>query len=179
MYTEEQLKTWILDRIPKGIKSLSISIRNSKIVQESLLSYTKDHTDLTFSARANIVYNGYRPTCMVCNSNTYFNRNRWEFGETCSMKCAANNNRRNEQIKNTLLEKYGVDNISKSDYFRTKMKDHNLEMYGVEYYFQSDDYEKKNKKTLQEKYGVDCYLLSKEFKEKYITKMNDLYGVNH
>jgi hypothetical protein len=179
MYTEESLKEWISQRIPKGAKSLSISIRNSKTIQEALLFYTSDYEDLTLSARASIVYKGYRPKCVVCGTDTYFNRNRWEFGETCSVKCGANNKRRNDQIKKTLLETYGVDNISKSGYFHEKMKDNNINKYGVEHYFQSEDYRKKNKKTLQEKYNVDCYLQSDDYKEKYKKKMVKSYGVEH
>jgi len=179
MYTEKHLKEWISQRIPKGAKSLSISIRNSKTIQEALLFYTSDYEDLTFSARANIVHNGYRPTCVVCGADTYFNRNRWEFGETCSMKCAANNQRRNDQIKKTLLETYGVDNIFKSAVFKENLKEHNLNKYGTEYYFQSDDYKEKNKKSLQEKYGVEQYFQSDDYKEKYRKAMIDKYGVEH
>ena len=177
MYTEHQLKEWISQRIPKGSKSLSISIRNSKAIQEALLFYTRDYEDLTFSARANIVYNGYRPKCVVCGTDTYFNRNRWEFGETCSMKCGANNKRRNDQIKKTLLEKYGVDNISKSDYFHKKMKDNNINKYGVEHYFQSDDFKEKKESIFQEKYGAISYTQTVEFKEKCKKTSLKKYGV--
>lgn len=179
MYTEEQLKDWISIRLSKSVKSLTVSIRNSKEIQESLLLYTKEHVDLTYSARANIVYNGSRPKCVVCNNNTYFNRNRWEFGETCSVKCAANNIRRNDQIKNTVIEKYGVDNISKTGIFKEALKRHNLEKYGVEHYFQTIDYKEKTMKTCQERYGVEHYTKTSDFKEKYVKTCHERYGVEH
>jgi len=178
MYTEEQLKDWISIRLNKSVKSLTTSIRNSKEIQKALLLYTIEHNDLTYSARANIVYKGSRPKCVVCNNDTYFNRNRWEFGETCSVKCAANNVRRNNQIKNTTIEKYGVDNISKSNLFKDGMKTHNLEKYGVEHYFQTSDYKEKNLKTCQERYGVDSFTQTKEFREKYIKTCQERYGEN-
>lgn len=177
MYTESLLKDWIEERIPKGIKSLTISIRNSKPVQEALLFYTKDHADISSSARANIVYYGIRPTCVVCGSYTYFNRNQWRFGETCSVKCGANNKRRNEQIKSTLINKYGVDNIAKTDVFKENLKQHNLKKYGTEYFFQSEEYKEKREAIFKEKYGVGYYTQTAEFQEKCKKTALKKYGV--
>ena len=179
MYTEEHLKNWISERLPNGIKSLTISIRNSKLIQESLNCHTQDHQDLTFSAKANIVFNGSRPVCVVCKSYTYFNRNRWEFAETCSVKCAANNKRRNDQIKKTLIEKYGEDNISKTEYFKITLKKHNQETHGVDHYFQSNDYKVKNIDTCNAKYGVNSYTQTDEFKEKSRVTSIKKYGTDH
>jgi len=179
MYTEQYVKEWITERIPRGIKSLTISIRNSKPIQEALLLYTKEHEDLSFSARANLLYTGIRPACTVCGSYTYFNRNRWEFGETCSPKCAANNQRRNEQIKHTLMEKYGVDNVFKSDVFKENLKKHNLKRYGTEHYFQSEDCRKKKEIVFQEKYGVKSYTQADEFQDKRKKTSLKKYGVSN
>lgn len=44
---------------------------------------------------------------------------------------------KNKTYKRTMIEKYGTDNIGKSDW----MKQHNLKKYGTEYYFQSEDYQ--------------------------------------
>lgn len=178
MYTEQYVKEWITERLPRGVKSLTISIRNSKPIQEALLLYTKEHEDISFSARANLLYVGNRPTCTVCDSYTYFNRNRWEFGETCSPKCAANNQRRNDQIKNTLIEKYGVDNISKSDIFKENLKQHNLKKYGTEHYFQSEDCRQKKESVFQEKYGVKSYTQADEFQDKRKKTALKKYGVS-
>jgi hypothetical protein len=179
MYTEKQIKEWITERLPKGIKSLTTSIRNSKEIQSYLYEYTKQYSDLTFSARANIIYNEQRPTCVVCNGLTYFNRNNWKFGETCSVKCAANNGRRNEQIKKTHIEKYGVDNILKSPFFKEQNKKNNLKKYGVETYMQSDDFKSKSKKTCVEKYGNEIYVKTEDFKNKYVESCLSKYGVLH
>lgn len=179
MYTEQYVKEWITERLPRGVKSLTISIRNSKPIQEALLLYTKEHENLSFSARANLIYAGNRPACTVCGSYTYFNRNRWEFGETCSVKCAANNKRRNEQIKSTLIEKYGVDNIFKSKVFKENLKEHNLNKYGTEYYFQSKDCEEKKKMIFQERYGVNSYTQAAEFQEKRKKTVIEKYGVEN
>lgn len=180
MYTEEELKSWITIRInERSIKSLTISIRNSKDIQQSLLYYTKEHIDLSFSARANIIYNGYRPKCVVCGEYTYFNRNNWEFGETCSKKCAANNVRRNELIKETNISKYGVDCIFKSDNFKEQLKIHNKEKYNTDYYFQSDDCNIKTRDNIREKFGVDNYVQSDDFKNKSKETLLKKYNVTH
>ena len=47
--------------------------------------------------------------CLVCGQPT--NWNRTHYNETCSNKCACKNPLRNEKIKRTNLERYGVENI--------------------------------------------------------------------
>lgn len=88
-----------------------------------------------------------------------------------------------EQVKQTCLEKYGADNISKSEYGKkllsiaiknahkergneiiAKTKATKLERYG------NENYNNRNlaKNTCMEKYGVDSYSKTKEYKEKSI-----------
>ena len=146
-------------------------------MQEALMRYTQKHTDISLSARAYIVYHGSRPMCKVCNGNTYYRE--WRFGETCSLKCAANNERRNLQIKETILQKYGVDNISKSGYFYEKMKAHNLEKYGVEHYMQSSEFKNKSQKSCIEKYGTKHYSQTEKFQKGMKEHNFEKYGVEH
>lgn len=94
-------------------------------------------------------------------------------------------------LKQTCLNKFGVDSYSKTDEFKKfisenlnyeeihkKCKETNLERYGHEYYFQtksvregnkkwmsSDDFKEKSKETLIKKYGVDSYSKTDEFKK--------------
>lgn len=54
-----------------------------------------------------------------------------------------------KNMKQTLMEKYGVDNISKTQYFKNAYKQTMLEKYGVEHYSQTNDYKIKFKRTLK------------------------------
>lgn len=59
--------------------------------------------------------------CLVCGQHTNWNRNH--YNETCSNKCACKNPLRNEKIKQTNLERYGVENI----YQKLEVKQHSVE----------------------------------------------------
>ena len=56
--------------------------------------------------------------------------------------------------KNTVKEKYGVDNVMKSDVGKESLKKTNLERFGHEHAAKNETVKKKAKKTLQDKYGI-------------------------
>ena len=60
-----------------------------------------------------------------------------------------------DKLKNTCLEKYGVDNVRKSKEIKDKIKSTNIEKYGFENVFQSEFIKDKIKTTNIEKYGVE------------------------
>ena len=99
--------------------------------------------------------------------------------KACSKKCsrllAA------KKSKETFLERYGVDNISKTkefrefmrettffktDEFKEKLKKINLDKYGVEFHTQAKEVKEKIKETCIEKYGATTFLKSENYKEK-------------
>lgn len=63
--------------------------------------------------------------------------------------------RRVEKAKQTSMEKYGVDNPSKSPEVIERIRQTNLERFGVEWSWQSEHNKEQSKKTLMERYGVD------------------------
>ena len=71
-----------------------------------------------------------------------------------------------ERIKNTMIDKYGVEYAAKSEHFRDKMKSTTLERYGVEHGTQSEEVKEKIKKTNLEKYGVEYPSQNTEIYEK-------------
>jgi hypothetical protein len=78
--------------------------------------------------------------------------------------------------ENTVLEKFGTDNIMKLDEFKLKGKQTKLEKYGDENYNNI----KKHKETNLEKYGVDFVLKKKEFRDKgKITKLQKYGNENY
>jgi len=84
-----------------------------------------------------------------------------------------------EKAKNTCLEKYGVENYSQTDECVEKMKNTCLEKYGVEYYSQTDEFNEKMKNTCLEKYGVENYSQTDECVEKIKNTCLAKYGVEY
>ena len=84
-----------------------------------------------------------------------------------------------EKFKKTCLSKYNVDNPAKIKFIQNKAKNTCLKKYGVEYYQQTKECQNKIKQTCLDKYGVDSYLKTEEKQIK--TKQNNLkkYGVEN
>jgi hypothetical protein len=81
-----------------------------------------------------------------------------------------------ERIKNTMIDKYGVEYAAKSEHFRDKMKSTTLERYGVEHGTQSEEVKEKIRKTNLEKYGFEYGLQNEEVKEKRRLSNLQKYG---
>lgn len=78
----------------------------------------------------------------------------------CSKEC------RQEEIRRTSLERYGADNIFKSDIGKQKIKNTMQERYGVDHYSKTAEYQHKYRFTMQERYGVNYPMQSKELLQK-------------
>jgi hypothetical protein len=207
--SKEEIKEWINQYlIKKGKSSLHMAIKNSNKIKETIIRFTSflpDNTKLNQRCYHIISNIEEIPLCKECNKNTvnFNNRNKeWRYLEFCSPKCGRSNKETISKLKKTHLEKYGVDNISKSEYFRELMIKINNDRYGVDWYQQSDDFRIKSritnlkkygfdnytkteefkikiKKTFMEKYGVDWYSKSKLFKETFISKSLERFGTEH
>ena len=140
--------------------------------------------------------------CLECGKPTKFEDATKGYRDFCCVKCARNNVRTKERLKNTLLErygtettfdnveirekakntfikKYGVDNPLKITTVREKMKETNLERYGVEYTFQSEEVKDKIKQTNLDRYGVEYSFQANEVKEKIKETLLEHYGVEY
>jgi hypothetical protein len=119
--------------------------------------------------------------CKTCGKNkTTFNKN-WLDGyrDYCSHKCSAANKTTKEKRKDTVKEKYGVDNVAKNTDIKEKTKETNLERYGTESTFQNEEVREKWRINMIEKYGVDHYFKTDEFKEKCKQHYYEKWGVEH
>lgn len=112
---------------------------------------------------------------------------------SCKGKCSSDKN------KKTCLEKYGVDNPTKSidilnkrelnlisEYgvgyqklFSDRIKKSLSDRYGVDNPSKVEEFKKKRKETMLEKYGVEYYVLSDGFKEKSEATSLKNRGVEH
>ena len=81
-----------------------------------------------------------------------------------------------ERMKNTMIDKYGVEYAAKSQHFRDKMKSTTLERYGVEHGTQSEEVKEKTRQTNLKTYGVEYGLQNKAVKEKSRITNLEKYG---
>ena len=84
-----------------------------------------------------------------------------------------------DKKKETTLKNYGVDLPAKSEVVRDRMKKTCLEKYGVENVMYNEDIKEKLKSVIFNKYGVYNTFLSDEIKDKIKETFNEKYGVNH
>lgn len=115
---------------------------------------------------------GYQPYCSsICQNSCNIAKDNW-------LKSWKKGNSNNEHIvsrNKTVIEKYGnIDEYNK--HIQKNIKETCLEKYGVEYATQTDFYKKKRKKTLKEKYGSETYNNPDKTKKTRIennTQIND------
>jgi hypothetical protein len=116
--------------------------------------------------------------CILCENsfNKSLNKLHKQRNFGC-IKCAKD--MKFNRIKETMLEKYGVEYAAQSNEFKDKIKMSNFKKYGVNYGFQSDDVKEKIKKTNNERYGCDYGLQCDSVKEKKRISYLKKYGVDN
>lgn len=92
---------------------------------------------------------------------------------SCKGKCSTN------KIKETNLQKYGVDFYSKTNESKEKYKNTNLERYGVDNYSKTSEYKERYKSTCLDKYGVDNPSKDNILKDKRKKTMLNRHGVEY
>lgn len=126
-------------------------------------------------------------TCEVCGKQFEVKDvSRVDVTKTCSDECRyklmvskQDKDAIRKHLKETMQERYGVDNAMQLPGVIDKMKQTNLEKYGTEWYRQTDEYKEKVKQTSLEKYGVAHYLQSQEVINKRIETVKQKYGANN
>lgn len=115
------------------------------------------------------------PLCSECNSNqvTYDPKTLCSYRDLCSDCSSDRGQRRREE---TLIERYGSDNLQKIPKFKEKTKLTNLKKYGVSNPMQCPIIREKATNTCMEKYGVSNPSKIPEVKEKQQKTMERIYG---
>lgn len=137
--------------------------------------------DIPFKQKVWHYINGiYDMVYCVCGNTTNFNKN-WKDGykRFCSSKCTQSNEETKEKRKKTVIDKYGVDNVSKCIDIKKRTEITNIEKYGTKSTFQNIDVRNKWKSNILQKYGVDHYFKSNEFKVMAKTYYLNSLGVEH
>jgi hypothetical protein len=171
---EDLRKYFIEYRESKGQRSLHRAIQNSKRLRNLIDEFCLEN-DLSYSAKSELILLDLkRPVCIICGEKTEFNLNKREFLECCSVKCAANNPRRNDQIAQTNKEKYGNSNFWGSKVHQENLRKSCLENHGKEYYFSTNEFKEKSEITSIEKYGTKKPIHSKEVREKLSKSLKNI-----
>lgn len=114
------------------------------------------------------------PKCPICGSSIMsFDV---EYLKFCSCKCAQASQQTRDKYKKTCIEKYGVDNSTKSDTIQKKMKDTCLERYGATNVFASSYGKEKIRETNLSRYGVENPQQDKKIREKTEKTLVSRYG---
>ena len=95
-----------------------------------------------------------KPICPTCGEPVKFINPTKGYQKYCSPKCRANSDIYKYNQKLYYIDKYGVDNPSKSEEVKNKYKQTCLEKYGVDNPYKSDWVKTKIKQSCLEKYGV-------------------------
>lgn len=130
--------------------------------------------------------------CVTCKTEFETKTNRQTCSEKCRHKLAQskiNHKERVKKAKATNIEKYGVDNIMKTEQGKENFKTAMKEKYGVEFSFQlpevkekaiknaqSNNAKDKRKKTLLKTYGAENTFGSEEILEKIKCSNKEKYG---
>ena len=124
------------------------------------------------------IYNGIEehPKCPTCGKPLIF---KGIFFKFCSNICAQSSDEIKQKIKQTCLEKYGVDSPLKSKEIRNKCKLTCLEKYGVDNPAKLEENKEKVKQTCLKKYGTISTTQCKEIRDKIKQTCLEKYGVDN
>lgn len=148
--------------------------------KEYLNSYCNQHnivlTKLYNNTNRNTKIEG---RCLTENCSYDFNkvfRQLVKSGGYCD-KCSKIKHQNN--IKQSVLKKYGVENVFQSNEIKEKLIQTNISKYGTPSPNQNELIRQKTKNTCLEKYGVENPLKSQDIKMKIEKTCIEKYGVNN
>lgn len=133
--------------------------------------------------------------CSNCNKEAHISLNEFRRGRRCE-HCSKS------RAKNTILERYGVENPFQAEEIKKRIKDANMKKYGVDHHmkvpevlqkaidtniekyglkfaFHSDESFQKIRKTCVKRYGVEFPLQNKYIQEKVVEKCREKFGVDY
>ena len=117
--------------------------------------------------------------CNKCAKILKFQRIKNTMVDKYGVEYAAQSQVFMDKMRETSLERYGVENANKNEDVKEKIRQTNLERYGVEYGLQSEEVKEKRRVTNLEKYGFENPLQREEIKEKSKQTSLEKYGVEH
>lgn len=138
------------------------------------------------SSRDKYCKNKHYQVCQVCGNLFEIDVRVDKTVKTCSKECryklaksSTDTTGMVENLKSTMVEKYGVDNAMKCPDFKEKLIATNRKKYGFNWYTQTDEYKESVKETSLSKYGTAHFLSSDIVKSKRRETCKDRYGFNN
>ena len=126
------------------------------------------------------------PRCRTCNGPIRFRASEFKYSVYCCTNCRMSDpdkhtylNDIQQRRQQTMLNRYGVENISHLSDFRKKAQNTTLERYGVRHAFQSSEIRAKSTKTLLERYGVENISHLSETRMKAIKTIEVRHGLKN
>ena len=113
--------------------------------------------------------------CKHCTSIRVKETNLNKYGVECVFQLDSVK----EKSKKTIMDKYGVENVSQSNEMQNKIKRNNLIKYGVTNTSQLDSIKEKVKQSNREKFGVDYPMQLDDFQKRIKQTDMQKYGVAH
>ena len=176
MYSKEEIFDYkqlikkIVEKHPTSYFAI-LNQKNNKEILNFIINMTPLLTDDCYKLSTKLywVLNDLSdfPQCPVCGKKYGINKNvnlTRGYSNTCGTTCGTLNVR--QKIKQTCLQRYGVDNPNKTDYVRQKIKQTCLQKYGVQVSTKSETAKQQLKQTCLQKYGVASPILYEQFKKK-------------
>lgn len=147
--------------------------RDTRIVGKCILC------ENSFDKSLNKLHKQLNFGCKSCAKKIKFIRIKNTMVEKYGVEYAAKSQIFLDKMKETTFERYGLEYATQSEKVKDKIKKSNLEKYGFEYGLQSEEVKEKRRLTNLEKYGVECCLQSQEIKDKLKQTCLVKYGVEH
>lgn len=171
-----ELKEYLYLNNKSGFKTREKHIKNKfPDLYEKIISFSKGNNwhELLYNYVNNISEN---PKCKFCGNILHIKKYNLGYFNYCSVSCLNKTESHKNKIKKTCLDKYGVDNPSKSNVIKEKIKN-KVYKNGV-WYVETDEYKQKSKETNLKKYGVDSFSKLNEYHEKVKKTSIERYGVD-
>jgi hypothetical protein len=147
--------------------------RDSRIIGKCVLC------ENSFDKSLNKLHKQRNFGCESCAKILKFERIKNTMVDKYGVEYAAQSQIFIDKMKETTLERYGVENANQSEEIREKIRQTNLEIYGVEYGLQNVNVKEKRKLTNLEKYGFENPLQNEEIKKKIRKQNLEKYGVEY
>lgn len=106
--------------------------------------------------------------CPVCNTRLLYNKKTYKYKVYCSRQCADNSQSKKEKLKQTCIDRYGVENPMQNIDIKNKSvknnnyskmvetnKVNNMNKYGVDHIMKLDKTKEKLKQTCIDRYSVE------------------------
>jgi len=154
----ENVKDFFLKDNKSGFKTTENWLsKNHNELYTAIIENSNDKT-IPFKEKVYLYINDLKdvPKCPNCGNNVKFvdtlNKGHSKY---CSINCLNSSEEHKEKIKDSNMNKYGVESHNQLDSVKEKKKQTTLKNYGVESPLQSKEIREKFNNTLFNNYGVD------------------------